>query len=329
MSATVYVTRPLPQELLTALAAVCELRLASGEAPLSSGNLPTAVRDCAGIICLLTDQIDADLVAALPQLKFVSSISVGVDHIDVDALTARSIALGHTPGVLVDATADLAFALLLAAARRLGEADRFVRAGQWRADNAWSPDFFLGKDVSGATLGLIGMGAIGQAVARRAAGFGMRVLSWNRTPRAVAGVVAVPLEELLENSDFVSVHVARTQQTLGLLDAARLAQMKKGAVLINTARGGIVDEQALARALDSGDLYAAGLDVYDSEPLPPGSPLLTHPRVVLAPHIGSATAATRRAMVTRALDNALAAVTSRQMPYCANPQVYEGAPPPA
>ena len=322
MSTRVYVTRPLPPELMAELAGHCDLEIAADESPLSAQTLPPSLHNCQGIVCLLTDQIDHQLIAALPNLQFVSSISVGVDHIDVAALSARGIPLGHTPGVLVDATADIAFALLLSAARRVVESDRFVRAGQWRPDNAWSPDFFLGKDVSGATLGVIGLGAIGQAVARRATGFGMRVLAWNRTAREVTGVENVTLDALLAQADYVSVHVARTDQTLGLMGPARIAQMKKGSVLINTARGGIVDEQALAEALNSGHVYAAGLDVYDVEPMPMSSPLLDHPRVVLAPHIGSATPATRLAMVKRALDNALAAVQGNAMPYCANSQVY-------
>jgi len=249
-------------------------------------------------------------------------MSVGVDHIDVDALTERGIPLGHTPGVLVDTTADATFALMLSAARRVVEADRYVRQGNWRADNAWSPEFFTGKDVSGATLGIIGLGAIGQAVAKRAASFGMPVLGFNRSARDVPGVENVSLEELLLRSDFVTIHVALTSETHNLLNADRIATMKPGAVLVNTARGGIVDEVALADALSSGDLYAAAIDVFEKEPVEQDNPLLALPNVVVAPHIGSATTLTRAKMADLAVDNAIAALKGQKMPFCVNPEVY-------
>ena len=286
----------------------------------NSGDLDLA--EIEGLVCLLTDRIDRPLLAAMPRLRFVSSISVGVDHVDVAALSERAIPLGHTPGVLVDTTADIAFALLLAAARRVAEADRFIRAGQWRPEERWAPDFFLGKDVSGATLGILGLGDIGQAVARRAAGFGMRLIGWTRSGREVPGVESASFEDVLAQSDFLSVNVALTEDTLNLVDSAAIARMKPGAVLVNTARGGIVDEQALAAALDSGQLYAAGIDVFEREPVPLDNPLLNHPRVVLAPHIGSATVRTRGAMVELAVANALAALAGGAMPHCFNPQVY-------
>lgn len=278
--------------------------------------------DCRGLLCLLTDRLDRATLDIAPKLEFVSSMSVGVDHIDVDALTDRGIPLGHTPGVLVDTTADTAFALLLAAARRVPEADRFVRGGQWRDENRWSPGFFTGKDVAGATLGVVGMGEIGQAMARRAQGFGMKVLAWNRSPREVLGVEMCTLDEVLANSDFVSVHVALTADTRGLLDAKHIARMKAGAVLVNTARGGIVDEEALAAALAEGRLFAAGIDVFEQEPVENDNPLLALSNVVLAPHIGSATEQTRSRMADIAVDNALAALAGAQMPCCVNPEVY-------
>jgi glyoxylate reductase len=289
---------------------------------LPPATLRAEVAAAEGLVCLLTDRIDAALLDAAPRLRFVSSVSVGLDHVDLAAATARGIPVGHTPGVLVDATADTAFALLLAAARRVAEADAWVRGGHWRPENAWSPDFFLGRDLAGATLGLVGLGAIGRAVARRAAAFGMRVVGWNRSPRDVPGVEPLSLEEVLAASDFVSVHVALAPETRGLLDAERLAQLRRGAILINTARGGIVDEVALAEALASGRLGGAGLDVYEREPLPADSPLLSAPNTVLAPHIGSATALTRRRMADLAADNALAALRGERMPHCANPEVY-------
>ena len=318
----VFVTHQLPGERIHELAGLCDMAVWSGPGLLPAEQLRLELAGCKGLVCLLTDRIDRPLLEAMPDLEFVSSMSVGVDHIDVPALTERGMPLGNTPGVLVDTTADAAFALLLAAARRLGEADRFVRAGNWRRENAWSPDFFIGKDVSGATLGIIGLGAIGQAMVSRAAGFGMRVLSWSRSERQVPGVENVSLEELLLRSDFVSVHVALTPQTHNLLDADKIAMMKPGAVLVNTARGGIVDEEALAGALDSGQLYAAGIDVFEQEPLTMDNPLLRHPRVVLAPHIGSATTLTRARMANIAVENAMAALRGQPMPCCVNPQVY-------
>ncbi len=319
----VFVTHRLPGERLAELEKQCDMSVWQGAELLSAAGLRQALAACHGLVCLLTDRVDRELLDGAPQLGFVSSMSVGVDHIDLASATARGLPVGHTPGVLVDTTADTAFALLLAAARRVAEADRYVRAGQWRRERAWSPDFFVGKDVSGATLGIVGLGEIGQAVARRAAGFGMKVLAWNRTPRTVAGVQTVPLEQLLRDSDFVSVHIALTAETRDLLDADRIAMMKPGAVLVNTARGGIVDEYALADALDRGAIYAAGVDVFSQEPVNPDNPLLRHDRVVLAPHIGSATLHTRARMADMAVDNALAALAGERMPHCANPEVYD------
>ena len=321
----VAITQPLPGERLANLADLCELHVLDSAATVAEPRVREELSSCHGVICLLTDRMDRSLLDGMPHLQFVSSVSVGVDHIDVPALTARGIPVGHTPGVLVDTTADAAFALLLAAARRVVEGDRYIRAGNWRAGQRWSPDFFLGKDVSGATLGIIGLGAIGRAVARRAAGFGMHVVGWTPSGREVAGVEAASLEALLLRSDFVSVHLALTTATRNLLDAGRIAAMKPGAVLVNTARGGIVDEQALARALDEGRLFAAGLDVFEREPIAMDNPLLQHPRVVVAPHIGSATTLTRARMIDIAVRNAVAALNGQPMPHCVNPEVYAAA----
>ena len=324
MRKKILVTHTLPGDRVHALSELAEVNVWLGPGLMPAEALAEELAGCAGLVCLLTDQLDRALITANPLLEFVSSMSVGVDHVDVAALTARGIPLGHTPGVLVETTADTAFALLLAAARRISEADCFVRQGAWRRENRWSPDFFTGKDVSGATLGVLGLGAIGQAVARRAAAFGMRVLAWNRGQREVPGVTQVPLDELLAEADFLSVHLALTDETRGLLDAGRIAAMKPGAVLVNTARGGIVDEHALAEALSQGHLYAAGIDVFEEEPVPADNPLLSLPNVVLAPHIGSATAATRARMADMAADNAIAALRGLPMPHCFNPGVYAG-----
>ncbi|MEH6608133.1 MAG: D-glycerate dehydrogenase [Halioglobus sp.] len=323
MTKKVFVSHQLPGDRIHELAQHCDLNVWMGPGLLPPGALQEELAGCQGLICMLTDNLDKSLLAAMPDLEFVSSVSVGVDHIDLPALSGRSIPVGNTPGVLVDTTADATFALLLAAARRVGEADRFVRQGNWRAENAWSPDFFTGKDVSGATLGIIGLGEIGQAVARRASGFGMKVLGFNRSEKTLAGIEQVTLQELLLRSDFVSVHVPLNDDTRNLLDAAHISMMKPGAVLINTARGGIVDESALAEALKSGALYAAGIDVFETEPVPADNPLVELPNVVLAPHIGSATVITRARMADLAVENALAALQGVPMPHCVNPEVYD------
>jgi glyoxylate reductase len=242
---------------------------------------------------------------------------VGLDHVDLAAAAARGIPVGHTPGVLTETTADLAFALLLAAARRVTEADRFVRDGAWTAARHWEPELFLGRDVHGATLGIVGLGAIGRALARRGAGFGMRVLGWSRSAREVPGVTRASLEALLAESDFVSLHVALTDETRGLIDARALARMKPGAILVNTTRGGVVDEAALAAALRDGRLAGAALDVFEREPLPAGSPLVGLPNLVLTPHIGSASVATRGRMADLAVANLLAGLEGLPLPNAA------------
>ncbi len=322
MSKKVFVSHQLPGDRIRELSRYCELNVWMGPGLLSAENLREELHGCHGLICLLTDRVDATLLAAMPDLEFVSSMSVGVDHVDVAALSARNIPLGNTPGVLVDTTADTAFALMLAAARRVVEADHFVRQGNWTQENAWAPDFFTGKDVSGATMGVIGLGQIGQAMARRAAGFGMPVLAWNRTSLEVPGVELVSLEELLRRSDFVSLHVALTDETRHLMNAERVALMKPDAVLINTARGGIVDEEALALAMGNGHLAAAGIDVFENEPVSPNNPVLSCANVVVAPHIGSATTQTRGKMADMAVENAISALDERPMMHCVNPEVY-------
>jgi len=283
--------------------------------PPGPEDLVARTRGCRGLLCLLTDRIDEAFIRACPDLQVISSMSVGVDHINVDAARRAGVLVGQTPGVLAQTTADLAFALLLAAARRIPEADAFVRRGQWTPERQWEPDLLLGRDVHGAVLGVVGLGAIGQAVAARALGFGMQVLAWTRSARSVAGVESVSLEELLARSDFVSIHVARTPETLGLLGAREIALCKRGAVLVNTARGGIVDEAALAEALTTGHLFAAALDVFDTEPLESNSPLREAPNLVLAPHIGSASVATRRRMASLAVENLIAGLRGEPMPH--------------
>jgi glyoxylate reductase len=315
----VFVTRPLPGAGLDRLreAALVEVWPGPGGPPREA--LLAAVADADGVLCLLTDRIDAALLARAPRLRALSSCSVGLDHVDLAAATTRRLPVGHTPGVLTDTTAELALSLLLDVARRVTEGDRFVREGRWRE---WSPDLLLGRDLAGSTLGVIGLGAIGRAVAARAHALGMRVLGWNRTPRPVPNVELFPLGELLERSHFVSVHVALTGETRGLLGASALARMRPGAYLVNVARGGIVDEDALAAALASGRLAGAALDVFATEPLPATSPLLAAPNLVLTPHVGSASVRTRTRMADLAVANLLAGLRGERMPHCANPEVY-------
>jgi len=316
----VFVTRTLPGSGLDRLRAEFDLEVWAEPGLPPREALLAAAAKADGLLCLLSDRIDSELLRRAPRLRALSSCSVGLDHVDLAAATARRIPVGHTPGVLTDTTAELVISLLLAAARRVVEADRFVREGRWRE---WSPDLLLGRDLAGSTLGVIGLGAIGQAVAQRAGALGMRVLGWNRTPRLIDGLACVTLPELLAGSDFVSVHVALTPETRGLLDAAALARMRPGAVLVNVARGGIVDETALAEALARGRLAGAALDVFEHEPLPPSSPLLAAPNLVLTPHIGSASVRTRTRMADLAALNLRAGLRGERMPHCANPEVYE------
>jgi glyoxylate reductase len=286
---------------------------------LDRAALLRALDGAEGLIALLTDAVDEALLLAAPRLRVVANFAVGLDNVDVAAATRRGVAVTNTPDVLTDATADLAFALLLAAARHLVEGDRLVRSGRW---TGWEPGQLLGAEVTGRTLGLIGLGRIGRAVARRAAGFSMRVLYSAPRPAAELPAAAqhVPLDELLAEADFVSLHCPLTPATRGLIDAAALARMKPTAVLVNTARGACVDEAALAAALERGALAAAGLDVFAAEPaVHPG--LLACERVVLAPHIGSATAVARRRMA-EICARAVRAVLDRQRPETlVNPEV--------
>ena len=307
-----FVTRKLPGGALERLAAVHQVDLWAAAHPPTRDQLLAHAREAEGFLPQLTELIDAELMDACPRLVAISNYAVGVDNVDLAAATARGVPVGHTPGVLTDATADLAFTLLLAAARRVSDAERAARAGDW----GWEPNFLLGHEVHGAVLGLISMGRIGAAVARRAEGFSMEVIHTSQGG-------GLPLDELLERSDFVSIHAPLTPETRGLIDEAALRRMKASAILINTARGPIVDTNALVRALNQGWIAGAALDVTDPEPLPGEHPLLMCPNLTLSPHIGSATFHTRAAMADMAVDNLLAALAGERMPHCANPEVYE------
>jgi lactate dehydrogenase-like 2-hydroxyacid dehydrogenase len=321
----VIVTRALPDGWLNALDGLCEIHTGpadrAGIAPELEPHLPEAK----GILCMLTERVDAALLDRMPKLEVVSNMAVGVDNIDVEACTRRKVPVGHTPGVLTDATADLTMGLLISAARRLPEASKDAREGRW---TIWSPTDWLGEDLRGATLGIVGLGKIGAAVAERAIAFGMRILCATRTTRpdleSRLGARRVALDTLLEQSDFVSLHVPLGDGTRHLIGEAQLHRMKPSAILVNAARGPVVDSRALHGALAEGWIAGAALDVTDPEPLPPTDPLYALPNCLIAPHVGSATRGTRRRMADLAAQNLLAGVQSRMLPHCVNPGVYEG-----
>ena len=320
----VFVTRILPEPAMQRLrAADLALDVWPEPGPPPYDELLRRAAGVHGLLTLLTDRIDARLLdAAGPQLRVVSQMAVGVDNIDLAACTARGVPVGHTPGVLSDAVADLSIGLMIATARRFFEAHADMRAGRW---TTWEPMGWTGPDLHGSTVGVIGLGRIGEAVARRLQGFGVRILYHNRRPNPRAGELGatyVPLDELLETSDFVTLHCPYTPETHHLIDANALARMKPTAILINTARGGVVDQDALVEALRSGQILAAGLDVFTPEPLPPDHPLLALPNVTALPHIGSASIATRIKMAQMAVDNLLAGLAGQRLPHCANPEVY-------
>jgi glyoxylate reductase len=311
--ARVFVTRRLPGGALDRLAGEHEVEVWPERMRPPTAELRARAPELEGLLSLLTDPVDAELIAAAPRLRAISNYAVGVDNIDVEAATARGIPVGNTPGVLTESTADLALALMLGIARRLSEGDAFVRRGEWRT---WEPDLLLGRDLHGATVGVVGYGRIGQAVARRVEGFGSRVVYSSRSG-------GVPLPELLERSDFVTLHLPLTEETRGLIDGDALARMKPTAYLVNTARGPIVDTDALRRALHDGAIAGAALDVTDPEPLPGDHPLLDAPNLLVVPHVASATHSTRQGMADTAVDNLLAALAGERMRHCANPEVYE------
>jgi glyoxylate reductase len=296
----VYLVRDLPGQDLEPLRALLDVRGGGPTAPPRE-RLVEAARGATVLVPTYIDPVDAALLDALPTVRHVASYGVGVNHVDLDACRARRVLVTNTPGVLTDATADHAMALLLAAARRVVEGDRVVRAGGWKAVD---PAFMLGTEVTGKTLGIVGFGRIGQAVARRARGFGLRVLYASPRPVDVPDARHVPLDVLLAESDLVSLHVPLTRETENLLSRERIARMRPGAILVNTARGAVVDDAALAEALASGRIAAAGLDVFRDEPHVPAA-YLGLDNVVLNPHLGSGTRETRAAMARMVLDEVL------------------------
>lgn len=306
------VTRALPGTALERLVAEHEVELWPGRLPPSEAELRTLVRDCEGLLCMLTDRVDAGLLAASPKLRAISNYAVGVDNVDLDAATARGIPVGNTPGVLTEATADLTLALTLALMRRVPEAEAEVRAGRWLT---WEPARLLGRDLHGACVLIVGAGRVGAAVARRLEGFAARVLTAGRDD---------DLLPLLEAADVVTLHCPLTDATRGLIGATELEALGSRGYLVNTARGQIVDTPALARALTAGTIAGAALDVTDPEPLPGDHPLLAAPNLLVVPHVASATHAARGAMADIAVDNLLRALAGAPMSHCANPAVQGG-----
>jgi glyoxylate reductase len=304
----VFVTRQLPGGALDRLTAEHDVEVWPRRLPPPRAELLARAPELEGLLSLLTDPVDGELIEAAPNLRAISNYAVGVDNVDVEAATARGIPVGNTPDVLTESTADLTLALMLGIARRLAEGETFVRAGEWAT---WEPGLMLGRDLHGATVGIVGFGRIGQAVGRRLEGFGCELLTTSRRG-------GVPLEELLERSDFVTLHCPLTPQTRGLIGLEALARMRSTAYLVNTARGPVVDTEALGSALREGQIAGAALDVTDPEPLPGDHPLLDAPNLLVVPHIASATHATRGKMADMAVDNLLAGLAGEPMPHSVN-----------
>ena len=315
MALNVFVTRHLTSDAEKKLNAFCQVEYWPEETPPPHDILLEKTRRVDGLITLLTDPVDKAVINNAQNLKVISQVAVGVDNIDLDAARSRNIPVGHTPDLLTDATADLAFALLLAAARRLPEAIDHAREGHWKT---WQLTKFLGEEVHGATLGIIGMGRIGQALARRARGFDMRVLYVNRSPvpgvQADLGAIRTSLPELLAESDFISLHVPLNEESAGLIGEAQFELMKPNAVLINTARGAVIDTDALVKALKTGQIGCAALDVTDPEPLPHTHELYSLSNAIITPHIGSATREARNQIALLAVNNLIAGLKGLRLP---------------
>ncbi len=320
----VFVSRRIPNEWVEILQESAEVEIWQDKSPASREVLLQKVKGISGMLSFISERVDGELMdAAGASLRVVGQFGVGYDNVDVPAATARRIAVGNTPGVLTETTADYAWALIMAAARRVVEGANYVHRGLWVAGE---PTMLLGIDVYGVTLGIIGFGRIGQAVARRARGFNMRILYYDKLtyPQAEqeTGAVRVGLDDLLTQSDFVSLHTNLNQDTFHLISSPQLAKMKKNAILINTSRGAVVDEQALYKALVDRQIAYAGLDVTEIEPISLDSPLLKLDNVIISPHIASASYETRRKMARIAAENILAGVRGQQLPFCVNPEVY-------
>ncbi len=323
----VFVTRVMAQEALDRIAQVTEMEVWPEELPPPYEMLLEKAKNAEGLVTLVTDKVDAALMDAAPKLKVVSNMAVGYDNISIAEATKRHIVVSNTPGVLTETTADLAFTLLMAAARRVVEAANYTSKGQWKT---WGPKILLGQDINNATLGIIGLGRIGTELAKRGRGFNMKVLYYDEIRQSEEkerqlGVKYVPeLGGLLSSADFISVHVPLLPQTHHLIGAAEFALMKPTAVFVNTSRGPVVDQRALYEALKSGQIFAAAIDVTEVEPIPPDDPLLTLDNIIITPHIASASFTTRKNMALMAAENLLAGLRGKTPPNCVNPEALRG-----
>ena len=321
----VFVTRRVAAEALALVSRETDMELWAGDEPPPRSVMLEEARRSDGLLTMLTDRIDAELLDTAPKLHVVSNMAVGYDNVQVPEATKRGVLIGTTPGVLTTTSAEFAFALLLAAARRVVESEKFLRDGKWKT---WNPGMLLGRDLAGATLGIVGLGAIGVEVAKRARAFDMKVLYHSRTRKPEEekqyGLQWAPdLPSLLRASDFVSLHVALTPETRHLIGRDQLHLFRRDAILINTSRGGVVDQKALYQALKDGVIAGAALDVAEEEPVPHHEPLLTLPNVLITPHIASATVATRTRMAVMAAQNLVAGLKGEPMPHCLNPEAVQ------
>jgi len=327
MTTRAYVSsNEVPEQALTIVRGAAEVKTHAADGPPSREELLREVAEVDGLFCMLTEKIDSELLDAGKNLKIVSSMSVGFDHVDLEAATKRGVMVTNTPGVLTEATADTTLGLMLAVSRRIVEADRWLRDGSWQLK--WSPMMMAGRDVHGRTLGIYGMGRIGNSVAKRATGFGMRIIYHNRSRDEEAekehGAEYRTMEGLLRESDFLSVHVPLNKETRNSIGAKELAMMKSTAYLINTSRGGVVEERALVEALRGGIIAGAGLDVFEREPIEMDNPLIKMKNVVLTPHIGSGSIESRTAMAVLAAKNLAAGLKGERPPNLLNPETFKG-----
>ncbi|WP_163527859.1 2-hydroxyacid dehydrogenase [Halobacillus ihumii] len=327
MQKKIYLTRKMPNEIISMMAEHCSVEMwPEKETAVPASVLKEKIREVDGLFCLLTETVDRELLDHAENLKVISNMAVGYNNIDVNYATKKGIMVTNTPGVLTETTADLTFSLLMATARRLTEADQFLRAGHWKT---WSPFLLTGQDIFESTLGIIGLGQIGKAVARRAKGFNMNVLYYNRSRKFEAeeelGINYADFNTVLKQSDFLCILVPFTQHTKNLISQQQLSLMKDSAVLINTSRGGVVDEQALYHALINGDIWAAGLDVFNQEPIPLDHPLLDLDNIVTLPHIGSASYQTRMKMARLAIDNLLRGLANEKPRHIVNEELFNKA----
>jgi len=328
MKQRVFVTRKIPDEGLRMITEKFATTVWPSEEPPTTQEIVQNAENCEGLVTLLSDPIGQDVIDKLPKLKVIAQYAVGYDNIDVSLATKRKIAVTNTPGVLTETTADLTWALIMAASRRLVEADRYIRERNWNV--AWGPELLCGSDIYGATLGIIGLGRIGSAVARRAAGFNMKILYHTRSENEFTQDIEqsargrrVDFHKLLKESDIISIHIPLNSETHHMISKQEFNLMKLGAILVNTSRGPVIDEEALFKALESGRLSAAGLDVFNTEPLQHNSPLMNLSNIVLAPHIGSASTSTRSTMATMCAENLIAVLSGARPVNIVNPEVFE------